>query len=120
MLKYDDKIKGIDIEISLTPEQQAALSANVRTLGFDVVQLLMEDQVRRFNLKLINTNPADREEVLANHYLAKAVAQFYTGLMERIESVCQIEAYNNSTLGTIANPENPMAGKQEEFDELRY
>lgn len=95
MLKVNDDLKGLDIEFQLDDADRGILSASVKQQGFDILQKLMEDQVRRFNLKLINTNPADSNQVLANHYLAKAVAQFYAGLIERIEAECQIEVYNN-------------------------
>jgi hypothetical protein len=95
MLQVKDELKGLDIELKLDDGDRAILSASVKQQGFDILQKLMEDQVRKFNLKLINTNPADSAMVLANHYLAKAVAQFYAGLMERIEIECQVDAYNN-------------------------
>lgn len=95
MLKITDDLKGLDIELVLDDAERGILSSSVKQQGFDILQKLMEDQVRKFNLKLINTNPADSDMVLANHYLAKAVAQFYAGLMERIEQECQIEAFNN-------------------------
>jgi hypothetical protein len=95
MLKIKDELKGLDVELELSDDDRAILSSSVKQQGFDILQKLMEDQVRKFNLKLINTNPADSAEVLANHYLAKAVAQFYAGLIERIEIECQIDAYSN-------------------------
>ena len=93
--KDDINLKGIDIEIKLNDTQRSVLAAYVKQEGFDVVQKLMEDQVRKFNLKLINTDAADADSVLANHRLAKAVAQFYVGLMDRIEEECRIDHYNN-------------------------
>lgn len=106
MLKRNDDIKGIDVEITLTDADRATLGSVIRGPGFDVLQRLMEDQVRKFNLKLINTNPANKEDVIANHFLAKSVAQFYMGLMSRLDHELQIESYNNSDIGTAANPEN--------------
>jgi len=95
MLAVDDNIKGLDVEFTLSDGDRGILSSSVKQQGFDILQRLMEDQVRKFNLKLINTNPADERQVLANHYLAKAVAQFYIGLMDRIQEECQVETYNN-------------------------
>jgi hypothetical protein len=95
LLKHNNQIKGIDVEVDLSPNERAILSASVKQEGFDVIQRLMEDQVRKFNLRLINTDPSEREKVLANHRLAKAVAQFYVGLMDKISEICEIEAYNN-------------------------
>ena len=95
MLKVKDELKGLEIDFELDENDRAVLSSSVKQQGFDILQRIMEDQVRKFNFKLINTNPANSAEVIANHYLAKAVAQFYTGLIERIERECQISAYNN-------------------------
>jgi hypothetical protein len=114
MLKRDNDLKGLEVDLELTPAQQAILSSFVRSPGFDLLQKLMEDQVRKFNLKLINTDLADKEQAYANLCQAKTVAQFYMGLMQRLESELQIEAYNNSTVGSPENPENTM-----QIDELQ-
>jgi hypothetical protein len=114
MLKRDNELKGLELDLELTPAEQAILSSYVRSPGFDLLQKLMEDQVRKFNLKLINTNISDTKSIIANFSQAKTVAQFYMGLMERLESELQIEAYNNSTVGTPENPENAM-----QLEELR-
>jgi glycogen synthase len=90
-----DLLKGLEVELELEDAEKAVLSAFVKQHGFDLIQKIMEDQVRKFNFKLINTDPADSALVCANHYLAKAVAQFYVGLMERINRECAINAYNN-------------------------
>jgi hypothetical protein len=103
MLKRTDDLKGLDVEFTLEPSERGILASSVKQQGFDLLQKLMEDQVRKFNLKLINTNPADSDMVLANHYLAKAVAQFYAGLMERIEQECQIDSYNNRNKSIVEN-----------------
>ena len=103
MLQVKDELKGLEIEITLTDDERAILSSSVKQQGFDILQKLMEDQVRRFNLKLINTNPANSDEVLAAHYLAKAVAQFYAGLIQRLEHELQVDAYNNRNTSIVVN-----------------
>ncbi len=95
MLKVTNELKGLDIELELTEDERGVLAASVKQRGFEIMQRIMEDQVRKFNFKLLDTNPAKQEEVLAAHYIAKGVAQFYTSLMEKIESECQIVAYSN-------------------------
>lgn len=95
MLQVKDEMKGLEIEISLTDDERGILASSVKQQGFDILQKLMEDQVRQFNIKLINTNPANSEEVLAAHYQAKTVAQFYMGLMKRLEEELQVDAWNN-------------------------
>jgi hypothetical protein len=95
MLKVNNELKGLDIEFNLDAQEKATLSAYVKQQGFDIIQRIMEDCVRKFNFNLLNTDPANQDKVLANHYLAKVSAMFYTSLMERIETECQIDAYNN-------------------------
>lgn len=103
MLKVEDNLKGLDIEIELTDNERGILASSVKQQGFDIMQKLLEDQVRRFNLKLINTNPSKTEEVLAAHYLAKAVAQFYMGFIEKLQHELQIDAYNNRNTSIVEN-----------------
>jgi hypothetical protein len=95
MLKVTNELKGLDIELELTEDERAILAASVKQRGFEILQRVMEDQVRKFNFKLLDTNPAKQEDVLAAHFIAKGVAQFYTQLMEKIENECQIIAYTN-------------------------
>lgn len=104
MLKRDDAIKGIDVEVELSEQERGILTAVIKQDGFNILQRLMEDQVRKFNLKLINTPASDNEAVLANHSLAKAVAQFYVGFMRRIEQECEIQR----SVDADPAPENNM------------
>src|SRR5271156_2237513 len=95
MLKENNELRGLDIELNLTDDGRGVLAASVKQRGFEIMQKIMEDQVRKFNFKLLDCNPAKQEEVLAAHFIAKGVAQFYTALMEKIENECQIVAYTN-------------------------
>jgi len=96
MLKIkSDLLKGLDVELELEDTEKSILASFVKQRGFDIIQKIMEDQCRKFNFKLINSSGADSAEVCANHLLAKAVAQFYVGLMQRINIECNINAYNN-------------------------
>lgn len=113
MLKVKDECKGLDIELQLDEQDVATLSAFVKQQGFDVMQKIMEDCVRKFNFKLLNTNPANKEEVLAAHYLAKSVAMFYTSLMDRINQVCAIEMYNNRDKSIV---EPSITAQQPEYE----
>lgn len=108
MLARNDEAKGIDIDITLTDAERAILGSHVKTQAFDIIQKLMEDQVRKFNLQLVNTPVSERVKVLANHALAKAASQFYAGLMERLETELQIENYNNRR-PNIDRPENNIS-----------
>jgi len=107
-----DLLKGLEVELTLDNAEKSVLSSFVKQRGFDLIQKIMEDQVRKFNFKLINTDPANSAEVCANHYLAKAVAQFYVGLMKRINDECSINAYNNRDRSVV---EDDITAQQEEF-----
>jgi len=108
----NDLLKGLEVELELDNTEKSVLASFVKQRGFDIVQKIMEDQVRKFNFKLINTDPANSAEVCANHYLAKAVAQFYVGLMARINQECQINAYNNRDRNVV---EDAITTAVEEF-----
>jgi hypothetical protein len=95
VLKVTNELRGLDIELGLTDDERGILAASVKQRGFEILQRVMEDQVRRFNFKLLDTNPAKQDEVLAAHFIAKGVAQFYTALIEKIEQECQIVAWGN-------------------------
>jgi hypothetical protein len=95
MLKVTNELKGLDIELELTEDERGVLAASVKQRGFEIMQRIMEDQVRKFNFRLLDANIANQNEVVAAHLIAKGVAQFYTALMEKIESECQIVAYTN-------------------------
>jgi hypothetical protein len=95
MLKVNNELKGLDIAIQLSDDERGILAASVKQRGFEIMQRIMEDQVRKFNFQLLDCNPANHEEVVAAHYIAKGVAQFYTALMEKISNECDIVIYNN-------------------------
>jgi hypothetical protein len=95
MLKVTNELRGLDIELELTDDERGVLAASVKQRGFEIMQRIMEDQVRKFNFRLLDADIANQNEVVAAHLIAKGVAQFYTALMEKIESECQIVAYSN-------------------------
>jgi hypothetical protein len=95
MLKVTNELKGLDIELELTDDERGVLAASVKQRGFEIMQRIMEDQVRKFNFKLLDANPAKQDDVLAAHFIAKGVAQFYTALMEKIGNECEIVSYSN-------------------------
>ena len=85
MLAVNDAIKGIDVDITLTETERSLLAAYVKTEGFDVLQRIMEDTVKSYNVRLTNTDPTKPEDVLVNHRLANAVGGFYTSLIARFK-----------------------------------
>jgi len=104
----EDKVKGLEMSFKLTQTQQALLCSYVKTEAFHILQELMEQEVRLMNIKLLNTDSANPQEILANHAVAKGAGMFYAGLMQRLQEILQIEQTFNSNVGTPANPEVPM------------
>jgi hypothetical protein len=95
MLKISNEIKSIDIDIQLTDQQRGILRSIVKSEGFDILQKIMEDQVKFYNVQLINTDPKDGNAVVVNHHLANAVGGFYVSFMKRIMEECELEEFNN-------------------------
>jgi hypothetical protein len=73
---------NIDADIELTGIERAHLSVWLSDPSYKIVQRLLEDEVKRFNINLINaTSP---EEVVVCHSYAKVASQIYIGLINRI------------------------------------
>jgi hypothetical protein len=107
VLKIDENIKGIDINISLDDTERALLSSCVKTQAFDVLQKLMEDIVRDYNARLMNTDPIKKDDVLINHLYANAVGGFYVALMARIKEECGLDQYNNRSRDPVNDMQIP-------------
>lgn len=110
MRKVTDEIKGIDIDFELTHVERALLVSYLNSDAFNVFQKLLEDQVKKFNVHLINTDPKDQKAVLVNHSLAHMVGSFYVGFMARLNQ----ELENERNMRAKNAPENNM-----NIDELR-
>lgn len=107
MLKVTDDIQGLDMSFELSEKDIAVLATAVKQEWFDILQRLMENEVKRLNVKLINTGGSNPNEILANHAIAKGAAQFYAGFIKKLREVLEIDKYNNQTYGTAINPEQP-------------
>lgn len=105
MIKVAENISAIKNEVDLSINEKAILVSYVKQDGFLVIQKLFEDQINRFNLKLINSNPADHNEVLANHIKAQTAAQIWAGFVERINH--EIEMYEKN-IHNFKQPEVPV------------
>ena len=110
MLKIkDESLGGLDFNFTLSPNENAILCAAVKQEWFDILQRLMEQEIRLLNIKLVNTPTSNSAEILANHAVAKGAAQFYVGFMQRLSELLVVEQYNAAGIGTAANPENSMS-----------
>jgi hypothetical protein len=96
------------MSFKLDSREQAVLCSAVKQEAFQILQRLMEQEVRLMNIKLLNSDSASPQEILANHALAKGAGMFYAGLMQRLQEILQIESTFGSNVGTPANPEVPM------------
>jgi hypothetical protein len=73
---------NIDADNELTGIERAHLAQWLTEDSFKIVQKLMEDQIKKFNLDLVNASKT--EDIIVKHNLAKSAAQFYQMLIERI------------------------------------
>jgi hypothetical protein len=83
---------GIEADYELDDQARAHLAVLVGMDGFKILQHLMEDEVKKFNLKLINASKP--EEVIHAHNLAKAASQFYQGVINRLNN--EIDFYQHA------------------------
>lgn len=103
------EMEGLHISFELTPQQRAILSSAVQQEWFDIMQKLMEEELRKLNVRLINTPGEDEKSIIANHRLAKGAAMFYVGFFQRLSEELQLHKYNAQNLGTPQNPEQGPA-----------
>jgi len=101
----DENIKGLEMSFKLDERQQAVLAAHIRQEWFDILQKLMEQEIRLLNIKLLNLS--DEKEILAAHSVAKGAGMFYAGLIQRLEIILQIEKIKSEGIGSMSNPEIP-------------
>lgn len=101
-LKHEN-IQGLEMSFDLDDRQQAILAAHVRTEAFDLLQKLMEQEIRLLNIKLMNS--ADPQEILRNHSVARGAAMFYAGLIQRLQNLLHIEQVRAAGIGSPENPE---------------
>ena|ERR1700675_218164 len=99
-------IYTIDEEFEIDSRERAVLITFCKQEGWDLMQKIMESEIRKFNTALINVDESDEAKVLAMHKMTKSLAQWYTGVMRRLANEAQIQNYNDSGVGTIQNPEN--------------
>lgn len=107
MLKITDDVKGLDLTFNMDERQVAVIASVVKQEWFDILQKLMENEVKLLNIKLINTDTSNRDEILANHAVAKGAGMFYAGFIQRIQGLLEANKYMSEGVGTPENPEQP-------------
>lgn len=116
MLPITEDIKGLDMTFTVSERELAMLASAVKQEWFNLIQRLMEQEVKMLNINLINTATANPSEVLANHAMAKGGGMFYVGFIQRIQQLLAEANYNAAGIGTLENPEKPPYAAEFEFD----
>ena len=107
MLKITEDLKGLDMTFQPDERQLAILAAAVKQEWFDIIQKMMEQEVKLLNIRLINTDTSNPNEILANHAMAKGAGMFYIGFIQRLQQLLHEAKYISEGIGTIQNPEQP-------------
>lgn len=107
MLKITDDIKGLEMTFQPDERQLAILAAAAKQEWFDIIQKMMEQEVKLLNIRLINTDTSNPNEILANHAIAKGAGMFYVGFIQRLQHLLAEAKYISEGIGTLANPEQP-------------
>ena len=82
-------------ERELDAVERGLLVTLLKSEGWKVLQNIMEIECEKYKVQLLNVLPGNNEEILARHALAKASAQFLTGVIARLNA--EIETYYNAS-----------------------
>lgn len=107
MLKITEDVKGLDLTFNLDERQVAVLASVVKQEWFDIIQKMMEQEVKLLNIRLINTETSNPQEILSNHAIAKGAGMFYIGFIQRLTQLLADHKYQMQGIGTPENPEQP-------------
>lgn len=106
MIKPTDGTNVFKPTFKLDDRNLGIMCAAVKQEWFDILQRLMEEEIRLMNIKLVNSD--DDKGVLEAHRMVKYASMFYSGVMDRIAELTAIDAYNQSGVGSPENPEVPL------------
>ena len=98
---------GMEPLTKFDQRQRSIIAGTVNGEFFGLIQRMLEDQLKLFNQRLINTENSNAAEVVSNHAMAKASGMVYTGLLQRISEEIALSANEASTIGSISDPERP-------------
>lgn len=107
MLSISEDIKGLDLSFQLDERQTAIIASAVKQEWWDLVQKLMENEIKLLNVQLINTGTENPQQILANHAIAKGAGMFYIGFVQRLQMILAEQQYISQGIGTPENPERP-------------
>lgn len=106
MLKPSEGVNVFQPSFKLDERTLGIMSAAVKQEWFDILQRIMEEEIRLMNIKAINAE--DETEQVKGLRLVKAASMFYAGIMQRVAELTAIDAYNRSGVGSAENPEIPQ------------
>lgn len=109
-------------DVILGHSERGQVAATVGSEGYRIINRIMRSEVDRFILDLINTAPASEKEVYAKHILAKAAAQFYEAVTNRLNH--EIMQYTGAIRDTappvdVTNGLLDIGPNQSTFDDLQ-
>ena len=107
MLKITEDVKGLDMTFTLDERQTAIMASAVKQEWFDIIQKMMEQEVKLLNIQLINTGSDNPNQILANHAIAKGAGMFYIGFIQRLRQIMDEWNVTSQGIGTLDNPEQP-------------
>ena len=73
-------------DLQLEHNERGLLAQLLSMPGYQVMHKVFRSEVDKFFVALINADPAQANEVLAKQITAKAAAQFYTAITERLQN----------------------------------
>lgn len=74
----------IDPEMQLSHSDRSHLHVLVTSEGWRILQRIMEVQVEKFKVDLINVKAGDTAALIEQHAITKSAAQFVVGLVNRL------------------------------------
>ena len=105
MIKPSEGVNVFKPTFKLDDRKLGIMSAAVKQEWFDILQQMMEEEIRLMNIRAINAD--DEEEQVRLLRFVKAASMFYSGIMQHIAEITAIDAYNQSGVGNANNPEVP-------------
>jgi len=114
MLKPDENLMGLNIDFKLSDRERAIMVSAVHQEWFNILQRLMEEEIRKLNVHHMNTPEDNERAILASFRLAKGAAMFYSGFISRLNEEVVQEQFNAAKTGTIEHPENSVADNFEQ------
>jgi len=80
----------LNSEIELTEADRAQLAQTISSQGWRIIKKIMEAEVEKFSITLLNVAPGCKSEMIDRWYLAKSAAQVVAGVFQRLQGEMEI------------------------------